>query len=177
MKTLIASTCQWCLKEILKLLPEIYFQRSFQTQDDDLVPRKAVLSRSFLPKGLPFIPWSSSNPDNIQVPHILPFILFMPFFKKESYFLSDHANISPFPYLSMEQEREDTLSSFTLSWGNQSNNISFSIFWYSSANYPRFLNNVHWHMDTTISIWKESQCFILPLVFQEVLREIVTKRK
>lgn len=82
-----------------------------------------------------------------------------------------------FPTLSMEWDREDTLSSFALPWGNQSNNISFSIFWYSSMNYPRFLNNVHWHTDTTISIQKESQCFILPLVFQEVLGEIVTKHK
>lgn len=42
--------------------------------------RKAVLSCSFLPKGLPFAPWSSSNPGNIQVPHILLFIFFMPSF-------------------------------------------------------------------------------------------------
>lgn len=60
---------------------------------------------------------------------------------------------------------------------NQNNSISFSIFWYSFMNYPRFLNNGCWYMDTTISIWKESQSFGFPLVIQEVLGEVVTKLK
>lgn len=42
-------------------------------------------------------------------------------------------------------------------------------------NYPRFLNNLCWYQATTISIWKEYQCFGLPLVIQEVLGEVVTK--
>lgn len=113
-------------------------------------------------------------------------------FKYHTYSLSSYSclssNMNPissqtmqtsplFPILSMEQEREDTLSSLALSWGNESNNISFSIFWYSSTNYLCFLNNVHWHTDTTASIWKESQCFMLPLVFHEILGESVTKHK
>lgn len=54
---------------------------------------------------------------------------------------------------------EGAQSSLAPSWGNQNNSISFSIFWYSFMNYPRFLNNGCWYMDTTISIWKECQEF------------------
>lgn len=86
--------------------------------------------------------------------------------------------ISPLSLLNPWSSEEEGAQSFLApSWGNQNNSISFSIFWYSFMNYPRFLNNGCWYMDTTISIWKESQSFGLPLVIQEVLGEVVTKLK